>query len=167
MSKSTKQLTMMALLMAMTIALSTFSIPVPGGHLYFVDFIICLTAFLLPPKYAAFVAGGGSFLGDVFFNPPSMFVTLLVHGFQAYAISSLVGTDKDNIPKWRAIGALLVGGVIMVVGYSLGRAYFYSTPAYALMKLPFECIQALFGIVLSFIVYYSTPIAGEFRKHLR
>ena len=35
----------------------------------------------------------------------------------------------------------------MVVGYSLGRAYVYSTPAYAWIKLPYEILQALFGVI--------------------
>lgn len=35
----------------------------------------------------------------------------------------------------------------MVVGYSLGRAYIYSTPAYAWIKLPYEILQALFGVI--------------------
>lgn len=30
---------------------------------------------------------------------------------------------------------------------SLGRAYIYSTPAYAWIKLPYEILQALFGVI--------------------
>ena len=33
--------------------------------------------------------------------------------------------------------AVLAGAIVMVVGYTLGRAFVYSTPEYAIMKLPF------------------------------
>ncbi len=41
---------MAALFMAMNIALSSFGIPVPGGHLYINDIVICLAALLFTPK---------------------------------------------------------------------------------------------------------------------
>lgn len=63
-------LTMTAVLLAMNVALSSFSIPVPGGHLYLNDVVICTASILLDP-FAAFVVGGiGAFLGDFFFYPP-------------------------------------------------------------------------------------------------
>ena len=68
---SARWLTTTALLMGMNIvlSLSIFSIPVPGGHLYFCDAVIDTAAILLDPL-AAFVVGGvGSFLGDFFFYP--------------------------------------------------------------------------------------------------
>jgi len=69
--------------MAMNIALSSFGVPVPGGHLYLCDVVICLAAILLNP-FEAFVVGGvGSFLGDLLFYPAPMFVSLVTHGLQA------------------------------------------------------------------------------------
>ena len=38
-----------------------------------------------------------------------------------------------------------IGAVIMVVGYSLGRAFIYSTPETALIKLPYQILQAVTG----------------------
>ena len=62
-------LTLTALLAAMNIvlSLSIFSIPVPGGHLYFCDAVINTAAILLDPLSAFIVGGVGSFLGDFFF----------------------------------------------------------------------------------------------------
>ena len=42
---------------------------------------------------------------------------------------------------------VILGVVINVVGYSLGRAFIYSTPEYSLLKLPFQIFQAAFGSV--------------------
>ena len=67
-------LTMVAVLMAMNVVLSSFSIPVPGGHLYLNDIVICTAAILLDPLGAFIVGGVGAFLGDFFFYPAPMFV---------------------------------------------------------------------------------------------
>ena len=76
-----------AMFMALNIVMSSFSIPVPGGHLYMNDIVICTAAILLDP-FAAFMVGGvGAFLGDLFFYPTPMFVSLVTHGLQAIVIS--------------------------------------------------------------------------------
>ena len=56
-----------ALFMALNIALSSFGLPVPGGHLYMNDIVICTAAILLDPLAAFMVGGVGAFLGDFFF----------------------------------------------------------------------------------------------------
>ena len=76
-----------AMLMAVNVAMSSFGVPVPGGHLYMNDIVICLAAIMLDP-FAAFMVGGvGAFLGDLFFYPLPMFVSLVTHGLQAVVIS--------------------------------------------------------------------------------
>ncbi len=80
-------LTMTAVLMAMNVVLSSFSLPVPGGHLYLNDIVICTAAILLDPLGAFIVGGVGSFLGDFFFYPAPMFVSLASHGLEAIVIS--------------------------------------------------------------------------------
>ena len=42
-------MTVTAMLMAMNIALSSFGVPVPGGHLYLNDIVICTAGILLNP----------------------------------------------------------------------------------------------------------------------
>ena len=54
-----------SMLMALNIAMSSFGVPVPGGHLYMNDIVICLAAIILDP-FAAFMVGGvGAFLGII------------------------------------------------------------------------------------------------------
>lgn len=76
-----------AVLTALNIAMSSFGVPVPGGHLYMNDIIICTAAILLDPLAAFTVGGVGAFLGDLFFYPTPMFVSLVTHGLQAVVIS--------------------------------------------------------------------------------
>ena len=152
----TLRLTMTGLFTAMTVilSLSIFSIPVPGGHLYFCDTVINVAAILLDPVSAFVVGGIGSFLGDFFFYPAPMFVSLVTHGLQAVVVSLI---SHRILKRRQALASgigVIVGAIIMVIGYTLGRAYVYSTLEYSLIKLPFEIVQAGFGAVFSMVVCY-------------
>ena len=131
--QSTKTITVTALLMAMNIIMSTsvLSVPVPGGHMYLNDVIIVTAAVLLEPLYAFLVGGVGAFIGDMLFYPTPMFVSLAVHGLQALVISLFVHRWMKNRPVPASIVGAIVGWVITFTGYTLGRAFVYSTPAYA------------------------------------
>ncbi len=161
---TTIRLTTAALFMAMNIALSSFGIPVPGGHLYLCDVVICLAAILLNPFEAFLVGGVGSFLGDLFFYPAPMFVSLVTHGLQAVVISLFSHKVLKNHPKVASGIGVTVGAVIMVVGYTLGKIYVYSTFEYAMIKLPYEIAQAAVGAVLGMVLCWNCGIHKLFQK---
>ena len=158
------RVTAAAVLMAMNIALSSFAIPVPGGHLYLCDTIICIAGILLNPFEAFAVGGIGSFIGDMLYYPPSMFVSLITHGLQATAISLISHRVLKGHPKLASGIGVLVGAVIMVAGYTLGRIYVYSTLEYAVLKLPWEILQAAFGAVTGMILCWKAGIHTLFDK---
>ncbi len=164
----TKWITITALFLAMNIAVSSFGIAVPGGHLYLCDVVICTAALLLDP-FAAFVVGGiGSFIGDILFYPPPMFVSLVTHGIQAVVISLIAhskGTEDIKKHFGASLLATLVGAVIMVVGYTLGKTFIYSTFEYAMIKLPYEIAQALLGVVGSLLLCFKCGLNKMFRKY--
>lgn len=141
-----------AIFMAMNVALSSFGVPVPGGHLYLNDIVICLAAILFDPVAAFMVGGVGAFLGDLFFYPTPMFVSLVTHGLQAVVISVFSHYVLKKHPKFASGIGVTLGAVIMVVGYSLGRAFIYATPAAAVAKLPFQILQAAVGAVVGMIL---------------
>ena len=126
--KTTLWICTTALFMAMNVALSSFGVPVPGGHLYLNDIIICTAAILLDPLAAFMVGGVGAFLGDFFFYPTPMFVSLVTHGLQAVVISLFAHHVMKKRPVAASAIGVAIGAVIMVVGYSLGRAFIYSPP---------------------------------------
>ena len=152
---TTKWLCTTALLMAMNIAMSSFGVPVPGGHLYMNDIVICVAAILLDPLAAFMVGGIGAFIGDLLFYPLPMFVSLVTHGLQAVVISLISHKVLQNKPVLASSIAVAVGAVIMVVGYSLGRAFIYSTPEYALLKLPYQILQAAVGAVAGVLLCWK------------
>ena len=103
-----------ALFMALNVAMSSFGVPVPGGHLYMNDVVICLASILLDP-FAAFMVGGvGAFLGDLFFYPTPMFVSLVTHGLQAVVISLFSHRVMKKHPVLSSGIGVAIGAVIMV-----------------------------------------------------
>ena len=56
-SFSARKICIVALFTAMNVAFSSFSIPVPGGHLYLNDVAICFASLFLDPL-SAFIVGG-------------------------------------------------------------------------------------------------------------
>ena len=150
--------------MALNIIMSSFGIPVPGGHLYLCDAVICLAAILLNP-FEAFVAGGiGSFLGDLLFYPLPMFVSLVTHGLQAVVISVISHRTFQNRPKLASGIGVSVGAVIMVTGYTLGKIFVYSTLEYAIIKLPYEIAQGVLGALLGMILCWKCGIYNLFSR---
>ncbi len=161
---SLKNMTFTAMFMALTIVLSSFGIPVPGGHLYLCDIVICTAAILLSPGYAFVAAGVGSFLGDMLFYPAPMFVSLVTHGIQAIVISLFVHHIFKHKQKLGAVIGVSIGAVIMVVGYTLGKIYVYSTFEYAMLKLPFEIAQAVLGAVGGIIIVYGLGLKSIYTR---
>ena len=162
----TKVLTVTAILTAVNILMSSFGMPVPGGHLYLNDIIICTAALLLDPLPAFVVGGLGAFFGDLLFYPTPMFVSLVTHGLQAIAISYLAHKKGQAPELKRAIPAVAVGAVIMVVGYSIGRAFIYATPQTALVKLPYQILQAAVGAVASIFIVFKLKVGELYRRIL-
>ena len=68
--------------------------------------------------------------------------------------------------KGAALGVIL-GAVIMVVGYSLGRAFIYSTPHYAYIKLPYQILQAAVGAVGGLVLCFKAGLLERFDKMFR
>ena len=166
----TRWITITALFMGLNIAMSSFGIPVPGGHLYLCDTVICTAALLLDP-FAAFVVGGvGSFLGDMIFYPAPMFVSLVTHGIQALVIALIVYKAQKNDHKKffvTALTATLIGAVIMVTGYTFGRAYIYGREAGmagSLIKLPYEIAQGLLGVAGSLLLCFKGGLIKLFKR---
>ncbi len=169
--KTVIRLTLTAMFMALNIVLSSFSVPVPGGHLYLNDVAICFAAILLNP-FEAFVVGGiGAFLGDLFFYPAPMFVSLVVHGLQAVVISLFAHYIMKKHPVVSSGIGVTIGAIIMVVGYTFGRVYIYGVGddvsalwVGSIAKLPFQCLQAGVGAVLGMILAYPSQLRKVFQK---
>ncbi len=170
MQKNTKRtalwLCTTAMFMALNIAMSSFGVPVPGGHLYMNDIIICTASILLDPFGAFMVGGVGAFLGDLLFYPTPMFVSLVTHGLQAVIISLFSHHILKKHPILSSGLGVTLGAVIMVVGYSLGRAFIYSTPEYAILKLPYQILQAVVGAIFGMVLCWKCGIHKLYNRQI-
>lgn len=146
--RTARTITITAVFMAMNIALSSFGLPVPGGHLYLNDIVIVAASLILGPFESFMVGGVGAFLGDLFFYPTPMFVSLVVHGLQAVLISLISHSANRQPTRQRDILAVTIGALIMIIGYTLGRAFIYATPVAAITKLPYQILQAALGALI-------------------
>lgn len=162
--KTTTWIAVTALFMAMNIALSSFGVPVPGGHLYLNDIVICTAAILLDPFSAFLVGGLGAFIGDFLFYPTPMFVSLVTHGVQAIVISLCSRYLIKKHPVLASGIGVSIGALIMIVGYTLGRAFIYSTPEYAVLKLPFQILQAVVGAVAGMLLCWKCGLKKVFTR---
>ena len=164
--RSIRKLTVAAVLMAMNIIMSTsvLSVPVPGGHMYLNDVIIVTAAVLLEPLYAFLVGGVGAFIGDMLFYPAPMFVSLAVHGLQAVLISLFVHRWMKERPVRASVIGAVVGWVVTFTGYTLGRAFIYSTPAYAVAKFPFQVLQTAVGSALALLLCWKCGVVKLYKK---
>ena len=59
---------------------------------------------------------------------------------------------------------MTLGAIIMVVGYSLGRAFLYATPEAALLKLPYQILQAAVGAVVGMLLCWKCGLAKAYRS---
>ena len=164
-SRHVRWITVCGLFMAINIVLSSIGVPVPGGHFYLNDIIIVAAALYLNPLGAFLVGGVGAFLGDFFFYPAPMFVSLVTHGLEAAAISYIARLGRHKLSF--IITGGIIGAIIMVIGYSIGRAYIYSTPEYAIIKLPMEILQAGIGVIFGIILYRYAPLYQVIKKVLQ
>ena len=165
--RTTLWLCITAMFMALNVAMSSFGVPVPGGHLYMNDIVICTAAIILDP-FAAFMVGGvGAFLGDLLFYPTPMFVSLATHGLQAIVISVFSHYTMKKHPVIASGIGVTIGAVIMVVGYSLGRAFIYSTPEYAILKLPYQILQAVVGAVVGMLLCWKCGIHKLYKRVIK
>ena len=156
--ETTIRLCTAALFMALNVALSSFGVPVPGGHLYMNDVVICTAAILLDPLAAFMVGGVGSFRGDLFFYPLPMFVSLVTHGLQAVVISFFSHYVMKKRPVISSGIGVSIGAIIMIVGYTFGRAFIYSTPEYAVLKLPYQILQAGVGAIVGMLLCWKCGV---------
>lgn len=161
-----RKICFVALFTALNTVLSSIGIPVPGARIYLNDTAICFASLVLDP-FSSFIVGGiGAFLGDFFFYPTPMFVSLITHGLQASAISA-ISEKKDKIPPIkRALVAVSIGAVIMVTGYTIGKAFIYGTPQYAISGIPFELLQAITGAAIGLVLLYKTPLKKQVMKYI-
>lgn len=170
---TTKWIAYTAMMTALVVATGFIPpVPIPPfGNLYWCDGLIFLAAYLLDPL-AAFISGGiGTFLYDVIHgNSAMMFASLIIHGLQAVAVSTLLHyvfpkKFKKLEPLWAGISSI-AGALIVIGGYFVLR---YCVNGYALPAAGYKAVanvlQEIVGVAIGMGICYATTFKIQLEKN--
>lgn len=142
---TTKELTLLSILTALTIILGKFvSIGTPTGFLTLLDAGIYFTAFYLGAKQGMIVGGLSGFLIDMISGYPNwMFFSLLAHGSQGY----FAGLEGKKRPLGLALASVIMVGIYFLIAipmYGFGAA---------LGGIMGNIGQNFLGMIVGYIIY--------------
>mgnify|MGYP006293576205 CR=1 FL=1 len=138
------------------IATLAVSIPVGLGYLNFGEIVIYTAAFLFGEIVGGIAGGVGAaaadlILGFAMYSP----ITLVVKGLEGYDVGRVSGRSTKS--KLLAVG---LGAPIMIIGYTLARAYFEGIPAAIFQELPIDILQATVGLAV------ALPLSRELKSRI-
>lgn len=115
-------LAIMTALATITTLVLTVPYPVTNGYFNLGDTIVMLGGLILGPIGGFIVGGVGSALADMIVAPIYAPITLVVKGFEGMAVGYFCSKtlETNRLSKWDFAG-VLVGSVIMLVGYLIGE----------------------------------------------
>ena len=137
-------------------------IPVPAttGYINIGDFGVMLSGLLFGPIIGGLAGGIGSSIADLIGFPQFAIPTLIIKGLEGFVVGLISNPKKKHLRiDYKDIIAVIMGGLLMVMGYFLVEIPIYGVGA-ALGEVPGNSFQFIFGILCSLIL-----IVG-FRKHL-
>ena len=156
-SEKLQKLTLAGVFAALT-AIFTLLIQIPSptkGYTNTGDVIVNLSAWVLGPVYGAAAAGIGSAMADLIsgytvYAP----ATLMIKAGMA-AVSCLV--YKRISGKQKSFPALFAGAaaaeIVMILGYAVFAGVLYGSLGSAVLSIPENIVQGVFGVAVSSAVY--------------
>ncbi|MGM0301831.1 hypothetical protein IGI66_001430 [Enterococcus sp. AZ048] len=151
----TKELTKLAMMIALTVTLSLlFIIPIPAtkGFVTLCEVGIYASALLFGPSGGFLVGALSGGLIDMISGYPEWAIfSIIIHGLQGFILGYLY--NKYPSKKSLAIGFLLAS-VFMIAGYAFATALLFGWPA-GLASIPGNSIQNIFGIAVTVPLYHT------------
>ena len=143
----TKELTQLAILTALSVALAYIHVPSPTGFLTLLDVGVYFTAFYLGSKAGAIVGGLAGFLIDLLLGYPQYMIrSLIAHGAQGF-FAGWTG-------KKRILG-LVLASVVMVGWYALAALLLGYGVGGALAGILGNLLQNLVGILGGYALFMA------------
>ncbi|MEX0380779.1 ECF transporter S component [Leuconostoc sp. MS02] len=148
---NTKQMTILAVMIALNVALSYIvRIPVPAtnGFVNLVEAGIFLTAMLGGARNGMIVGGLSGLLLDLLAGYPQwMIFSFLIHGVEGLIVGYF-GYQKNLISQ--VIG-LVLGSLIMIIGYLLAGAFLYNWAA-GFASIIGNMAQTVMGVIIALVL---------------
>lgn len=151
---SIKKLVVTALLTSLTIISTMFiRIPIALGYVNLGDVFVLLSVFILGPILGTCSAGVGSAIADLLGYPlytPGTLVIKSLMAITAYFVYKGINKVAPSVVS-QTIGGI-VGAIVMAVGYFIYEMLFFTTPAVAIINMPWNLLQGAVGVVLSVVI---------------
>ncbi len=154
-----KKLTLAGALAALTtVATLLIQIPSPTkGYINTGDVLVNLSAWILGPLYGSAAAGIGSALAD------------LISGYTVYAPATLIikaamavvsyfvfkRLNKNRNTVLALLPAAAAAEMIMILGYAVFAGFLYGSVSTALLSVPENIVQGVFGAAVSVTLYHA------------
>lgn len=156
----TKRSAYIGILTALCFVFTAFvSIPsLSGGHTNLSDAVIFIAAYALGPISALVVGGVGTFFADFFFYPTTMFISLIIHGFEGFMLGFLFKAvrGKKHELVFDCV-CMVTAGLFMMLGFFIAKTFIYGNLETALISLYRNALQVLISVVMAIIVIPYLP----------
>jgi len=151
-STKIRNLTMAGIMAAMITLATAYICHIPvgmnGGYVHFGDSLIYLAAALLPKPYAMLAAAVGGGMADLLTAPMWVVATVFIK-----MLLVLPFTNKNKkVMCLRNVIALVIAGVISVIGYTVAEYFLFGTWSVLLISLLPGMIQSV-GSAVFFVMF--------------
>ncbi|MFA5235513.1 MAG: ECF transporter S component [Bacilli bacterium] len=153
MKLTVRQMTLAALLTALTFVLTAFvHVPLSIGYFNLGDIIVLFSAIFIHPIFGAFVGAIGASLADLYGG----YLFFIPFTIGAKALEAIVaGYLFRKIKTPYSYGALLIGAALMVATYAVSYLIFDPTGAMLAATIPFDSLQGLAGATGAALLYIA------------
>lgn len=154
-NKKLKLMTVTALLTALNIVISrVLIIPIPftHGNINLCDAGIFIVALLYGPFAGLFTGAVSGFVLDLISGYSQyMFFSLVIHGLEGLIVGLLNQRLHQPNSKSKESMMMLVGTVVMVLGYLGADSLLYNFPT-GLVGIPLNFIQGIAGLLVTLLL---------------
>lgn len=154
MNRKVKKITYAGLLAALCF-LGTCIIHIPSptqGYWHIGDSMVFLTGALLGPVYGGFAAGIGSMLADLASGCSIWMPATFIIKFLMAAIMGIVLKKSATIANVKTVIAMVIGVIILVLGYYLAGSIIVSNFLSPLADCIGNIVQGIVGSVIGFVI---------------
>ncbi|WP_181236135.1 ECF transporter S component [Enterococcus avium] len=151
----TKEMTKLAMMVALTVTLSIlFIIPIPAtkGFVTLCEVGIYASAMLFGPTGGFLVGALSGGLIDLISGYPEWAIfSIVIHGLQGF----ILGYLYNKFPNRKGLFfGFLFASLFMIIGYAIATALLFGWPA-GLASLPGNLVQNIFDIAVTIPLYHA------------
>ena len=154
---SIQKLTLTGAFAALT-AIATLLIQIPSptkGYINCGDALVNLSAWVLGGAYGAAAAGIGSAMADLISGytvyAPATLIIKAVMALASFAVYKRLSRERKSF--FALLSGAVAAELVMIIGYAVFAGFLYGSVSTALLSVPENIVQGVFGAAASAAVY--------------